>query len=181
MEDASSTVQCPRGHRLPFNTPKGQCTPLYCAAPDMKALKQEANETQKAVDKALADVDNAENAESNKLDLAEARLRERFKRLNVIESDDPVAVEEWADKKMTQLLKPAMAVLEGRLRWGNDDQQWQAVQQVLNSTGRGKREAIGNMTAPIVIVADPNSALTNPWLQRAAPKVVAALVDDAEE
>jgi hypothetical protein len=68
------------------------------------------------------------------------------------------------------MLPLAIADVEADLRWGDDTQRATARRQVLEATGRGRRDGIGGGSGPsIVIIANnPNGTIDLPWAQKVA-------------
>lgn len=127
---------------------------------------------ERAMEDALvaAEAESPDEAESTRISLAERRLKVKLQKLGVPDTDDTAAIEEWADKKMVQMLKTAVAEVDARLRWGDDDQRWEAAQQVLSSTGRKSREnGIGGAAPIIIINGSGTGGVDLPWVQRVAP------------
>ena len=167
--EALTMLYCPQGHRLPHHTGKGQCTAIYCADPTSK--RGITAEERKVEDALVADeTAHPEDAETTRIALAQRRLEAKLRKLGVPETEDPAAIEEWADKRMVQMLKKAVAEVDARLSWGDDDQRWEAAQQVLSSTGRKSRETGVGGSSPIIIInGTGGSAGDLPWIQRMAP------------
>lgn len=67
--------------------------------------------------------------------------------------------EEWADRKAVELLPAALAEIEYQLYYGDDAQRREAARDVLDMTGRRRREVGGNM-APTIVLNMPGYA---PW------------------
>lgn len=162
-------LYCPEGHRLPHHTGKGQCTGAYCADPESKRT---LTSTERKTEDVLvqAEHDDPDAAESTRIALAERRLKVKLQKLGVPDTEDTAAIEEWADAKMIQMLKTAVAEVDARLRWGNDDERWEAAQQVLSSTGRKARDGGMGGAAPIIIINGSGGGGENlPWVKRVAP------------
>jgi hypothetical protein len=172
-EVLGNTLVCPDGHRLPFRTGNGHCTPMYCSDPEAKQSENE--ESTEAVRDLLKQAnaqeqeDSVTKREKKHISFMERKLRVRLKALGVPETEDPEEIEKWADKRMVQMLRVAVGQVEERLRWGRDHQQWEAAQQVLASTGRGRREAILQSQAPMVLVVAQPGMENLPYLRRVAP------------
>ncbi len=166
----SEMLYCPKGHRLPTYTPKGQCTGVYCADESFAVAERKLTKEERAHDTALVESEEADPVAADSLHIhrAERLLAARLKALGITESEDPAEIEAWADKKLLSMLKTAIAEMDGRLRWGDDKERWEAAQQVLSSTGRGKRGEGISGTSPIIIVAgDSNGRISLPWVNRA--------------
>ncbi len=159
-------LYCAKGHRLPHIGPSGaQCTFAYCSD-ESNANRDEAPVAAREMDSKLVqqEVDDPLAVEANRISLAERRLAARLKALGTPETEDPVAIEEWADKEMVKMLKTAVSEVNSRLRWGDDRERWEAAQQVLHSTGRGKRGESAASASPIIMVVGDNSGRVNlPW------------------
>jgi hypothetical protein len=97
------------------------------------------------------------------------RTHARMKMLKVPEGLKGDAAEQWADARMVELLPLAVADIEYDLIAGSPDQRAKARQQVLDATGRSKREAAAGTTAPIVMLV--GSVAQVPWAQSALCRV----------
>lgn len=69
--------------------------------------------------------------------------------------------EEWADKKAVELLPSAMAEIEYQLYYGDDGQRREAARDVLDMTGRRRREGGGTVVPTIVLNLGGGNML--PW------------------
>lgn len=78
--------------------------------------------------------------------------------------------EDWADTKMVELLPLAIANLSEDLRYGSSGQRAAATRQVLEATGRARKEAMMGGGSPIVILTGAGD-LEGPW--RKAAKLMA--------
>lgn len=176
--------RCPGGHRLPR---KG-CTPMYCLdqragvsgkggkrAPPQSVARREAAE--KALTAPLKDLGSVQPKEpSAGLPLAEqmeGRSTEAG-RLAVLAGKHaarrgllPVPdlkggdAEEYAQKKLVEMLPAAVTELEHQLTYGDDKQRVEAARDVLDANGMRRREQAGNMVPPIVL----NFTGVLPWMQ----------------
>lgn len=72
--------------------------------------------------------------------------------------------EEWADKKIVEMLPLAVAELEFQLKYGDDEQRAKAANKVLDATGRGKRENGAGAVAPIIMIQS-GAAFQLPWVK----------------
>jgi hypothetical protein len=164
---ADNLLRCPSGHNLPHKGDLGECTPVDCGAPHDKpsaALPEPARALATKEKQAPGEV------ESGRIALAEQRLRARLEALAVPEFKDAADAETWADRKLAMMLPLAIADVEADLRWGDDTQRATARRQVLEATGRGRRDGIGGGSGPsIVIIANnPNGTIDLPWAQKVA-------------
>lgn len=164
------SMSCPKGHALPHDTERGQCTPIYCAdntakvsaAPltkngrprsDKKRLtKIQTAEVVAVLTGSTSIEDAARTAANEQLAVHAGKLIARQTFLKVPQGLTDAAAEEWADKKLINLLPDAIAEAEYRLKLGDDDQRWSAAKQILESTGRGKKEAMNGGASPLVII-----------------------------
>lgn len=93
--------------------------------------------------------------------------------VRVPENLEGSAANDWAAGRMLQLAPRAVAEAEYRLRFGDDDQRWEAAKFVMDATGHGKRDANGNMAMkPSIVVL---GGIRLPWL----PKQVEKQIEDA--
>lgn len=188
-----SSLRCPRNHKLPHKTPSGECTPVYCAAVTRGQSKEwrsgaEARTTSttkkvKAEVKSLIVADEARAAAqvAEEPALAEEieatrlmKQQHRFKMdaLEIPHGLEGEEAEQFADKRLVKLLPAAIGELEWMLKFGDEKQRQDAAKQVMDSTGRGKRELAGASTPSIIINLSPGMSL--PW--RAGAQVVEAPV-----
>jgi hypothetical protein len=83
------------------------------------------------------------------------------------------AAEQWADKRLVELLPQAVVEAQAMLEMGDDAQRQKAMQQILDSTGRGKREVGGSSAPAIVInVGGGQAASMHPWRVEAKAQVI---------
>lgn len=156
-------MNCPKGHKLPNTAEFGQCTPLYCGgdkddtASIGKVKKAKARKVRKVppTEGALTLPDNNED----EIAVRSARSRQDF--VKMPQDLEGAAAEAWADAKMVNLTPLALAELEYQLVLGDNDERWRAAKQVLESTGRGKKEQSVNGASPILIIN--GAALIKPW------------------
>lgn len=184
---APNFKECPKGHKLPHEG----CTPLYCrdaptkgvAPSPLKALGKApparrkpksgiAAEQEKAVEKVLAAVPQGADRQNETLDefkrkQAEKigkRVAERAMRLALVKMPEGLSgaeAEEWADKKTLELLPVAIAQIEYDLLYGDDGQRREAARDILDMTGRRRRDAAG--AAPPTIVLNLGGSSLMPW------------------
>lgn len=182
--------RCPKAHALPHKTARGECTPLYCADTE-GALGSNAKEHRKQ--KSALDVAKEEsvnqpdltidgivkdplaNAEGKKAKVEETvrigkatgRHAARAEALNVPKGLTGQDAEDWADRRMVELLPLAVAEKEFQLRFGDDSARDKAASDILNATGRGKRDQGAAVGATIILVgAGTDGKAILPW----APK-----------
>lgn len=164
-------ASCPEGHALPFKSPSGECTPLYCAVPPITAPPPEAQSlfpTESRED----GVDYSEKLEKRQIDKALVREAIRNKALGVPrELPEGTAAEEFVDQQLTKWSSPAAMEVIGRLRFGNDDQRYRAAKDILAATGHGPKEAGGRMGALIILQADGAQVLTAPWRRKKVKEI----------
>lgn len=173
---------------LPHQTQAGQCSPIHCAGvtdSQKKKRKKKAAEVfntgakQVHVEHGLAAkqeervvaLEDAE--EETRLTRAQKRHAMKQKALGVPEKLEGAAAEEWADKRLVELLPSAVADVEWDLKYGDDAQRANARKQVLDATGRGKREMGGGGSQPIIMLVGTGVGPgAQPWLQRVDPKKI---------
>lgn len=183
-EKPEGALYCPGAHRLP----REGCTPMYCldqragvsgrggkrASPQSKARREVA---QKALASPLKDLGTVEPAApNNALPLAEqmeGRATEAGKlalmagkhaaRRGLLPVPDLKGgeAEEYAQRKLVDLLPQAVTELEQQLTYGDDKQRIEAARDVLDANGMRRREQVGNMVPPIVL----NFTGVLPWMQ----------------
>lgn len=160
-EVETSFYRCPGGHQLPNHTNKGECSAVHCplngAAGTEKALAKRA----KTKDE---DSSGAKQEATVKLHRAQLRLDaviEHFKAPTDLKGS---AAEKFFDEEVTNLLPFAAVVLKKNLLLGDEDQQMQAADRVMNATGRGKKEAAGAQGNSITIVMPgADGGVHKPW------------------
>lgn len=79
--------------------------------------------------------------------------------------------EQWADRRMVELLPMAIAEFEYLLRYGDEAQRERAASKVLDANGRGKREAMMGGSQPIIILTGVNPSSV-PWAQTRPAQVI---------
>lgn len=175
--DEAQFYTCPAGHRLPHKTNAGQCSPIHCAGVaksqrrKIEAKKQVEVGLAPSQEAALASIELAEDEE--RATKAQKRYQMRKRYLNAPEKLNGAAAEEWADQKLVELLPEAVVDIEWDLKYGNDSERQAARKQVLDATGRGKREGGGGGTQPIImLVGQGVGPGAQPWLQRVEVKKV---------
>lgn len=200
QRNTGSPLICPKGHRLPRRTAKGACTPVACAgtgenfiagrkhqkpsaekiADNEKRVRQAKKTLEAAPVEAALTVKVQNEVAATDEEKALTEVYGTLKRRHVIKMamlEAPVgltgeAAEQHADAKLVALLPAAVGELEWMLKYGDDKQRENAAKQVLDSTGRGKREVAGASTPSIVINLSPGAAL--PWRTSAQVQVVDA-------
>jgi len=101
------------------------------------------------------------------------RLAERAVRMALLKMPQGLEgadAEEWADKKAVELLPSAMAQIEYDLLYGDDSQRREAARDVLDMTGRRRRDGGGSVTPTIILNLGGGNML--PW-EKASAKVTA--------
>jgi hypothetical protein len=179
-------LTCPNGHSLPNFTPKGQCTPVHCAAETktVRGKQKRALETKPPPERALAPALGETEANQTAvlarneflLKSAHAVGRDLARRKLLGFPEGPLQgaeAEEWADKKIVEMLPLAVAELEFQLKYGDDEMRAKAANKILDATGRGKRENGAGAVAPIIMIQSGN-AFQLPWVKDA--KTVDAIV-----
>lgn len=170
-----SFYECPKGHKLPFAAEgMASCTPVKCGvdvakAKNRAALRAERSQQKQVeveVTKALAagSVEGAKALDAADAQQAVALLKfEKWAAFLKLPNGElpPDAAEKYADAKLASLLPVAVAVLEDQLKYGTREEQRAMARQVLESNGRGKREAAGASTPPIIIQLQ--GGVTLPW------------------
>jgi hypothetical protein len=178
MKAAVRPRMCPSNHKLPNSTPKGECTPLYCAlgttldiGKAKKAAKPKETKALPATTKRKERVTTASEEVNDALARMEERLalsKAKRKHFGLTDGLEGADAEDWADKKLTALLPVAVAELEEQLTLGTPDERFRAATRVLDATGRGKREMLNNSGPSIVIVGAEvkDGQVVVPWAQR---------------
>lgn len=192
--------RCPKGHKLPYKTANGDCTPIWCADAEgargskspRKAQKEAENAitiaTDGEVEKRLAKISpehkdlavtEGEQARTKDIVHASRALGRHVARTLLAPVPDALTgadAEKFADEKIVSLLPFAAAELEYQLKFGDDGQRMKAAEKVLDATGRGKREAGGGGTAPIVMInmGGGSPGGMTPWRAKPASQVVEA-------
>jgi len=154
---------CPHGHKLPHTTAYGNCTPLKCADRSTSASIVKRAKGGDAIAVAAA-ADSAERDEDKKLQLAQRAHEKLMKFLKIPDGLEGDAAERFADARLSSLLPVAVGILEDQLKHGSRDEKRNAAKQILESNGRGKREAIAASSPPIVIQVS-GGGVSLPWRQ----------------
>ena len=155
---------CPSGHTLPHDTPRGSCTPVFCAGEEAPAPEPEgphATPEEFRTPDLAKEVAAGERTEQRSLAKLDAQRRVRLKHLNVPEGLEGAAVDDWVAKKKVDLNVLSMAEAEWRLKYGNSAERWEVAKFNLEQTGHGKREAFGGGASPIIILKLSGGV---PWL-----------------
>jgi hypothetical protein len=170
--------RCPEGHSLPNRAHNGNCTPIWCAGkavradkPDIKKKAEIVKTQLKALKKAVAK--GGDDVElSATIQRAGTRRNARLEAVNFPEKPmEGGEAEDWADKKLVSLLPEAVAELEYKLKFGDDDQREKAADKIMQATGRGKREGTGGGGSLFtVILGTTAEGAPVPWMQRVTPK-----------
>lgn len=169
---------CPKGHALPHKGANGECTPLRCAAgatgpkpekPAAKTSTERSREFRERRKEELAeyqatDLGKADADEERRIAIAAKRHEKWMDFLGTPTGLTGDEAEKWADGKLVSLLPIAVAQIERSLKYGTEDQKDKAADKILNATGRGKREALGQSTPPIVIQLS-GGGINLPWRQ----------------
>jgi len=180
-----SMPRCPGGHKLP----RQGCTPMYClesragAKAGGRPAQPQTAARRDAINKAMAvplqdlgavaatntGAESLEPAqregqalEATKLAIAAGKLTARRGLLPVPEGLKGGDAEEYAQKKLVDMLPQAVTELEHQLTYGDDKQRIDAARDVLDANGMRRREMAGNMVPPIVL--NFNGVL--PWMQQ---------------
>lgn len=157
---------CPEGHALPHAAPNGrQCRVTLCNDPADEGAS--AYVPPPVTDLALVPASGTDEH-------AESRLACRHKMVGGVPQNlEGQAAEEYADKKLVKLLPLAAAELEWQLKYGSDSMRRHAMKDVLEATGRSRREALAGGTAPIIILTG-GQVTVPPWSTNRAqqPQVV---------
>jgi hypothetical protein len=113
-------------------------------------------------------VDYSEKLEQRQLAKAMVREAIRNKALGIPkELPEGAAADEFVDSAFTKWSVPAALTIIGRLRFGNDEQQYRAAKDILAATGHGPKEAGTRMGALIVIQGDGTKVVAAPWRRKA--------------
>ena len=160
--------KCPKGHKLPRVTKKGQCTPLDCADDAKEKVVSIVKKEKAPPPVVFDDEDEDELADSRKKLKLRASQREARRELIPAPELEGTDAENWADQKIVKLLPKAVAELEYQLEYGSDEQRERAANKILDATGRGKTERGGAGTAPIILLNMAPGQV--PWAQRVDKK-----------
>lgn len=136
---------------------------LKAALPDdevTKLVKGEANDL--AVDAARQSAAEAKAEQLIRMGHAAGRFAARAKFVGLPEGLQGAEAEEWADKRLIDLLPAAVAELEYQLKLGDDKQRIEAADKVLSANGRSRRDGGGLGTAPIIILTG-GAVVQPPW------------------
>lgn len=96
-------------------------------------------------------------------------IRQAFLKIPKMSGED---AETWAQNKAVELLPTALGEVEFRLKFGTDDQRYEAAKDVLDMNGMRKRDALASGGNTIILNIGSNGT---PW----AKKVVQTNVVDA--
>lgn len=168
--------RCPKGHRLPYRTQCGNCTPLFCAGIKARTNKVAGNSGMTTVNdttKELAaqgDLGPEAQEALTRIAKQETRFQARMAYVKLPKFSDPKAREKWVEDKKQELVPLALADVEYSLRLGDQQEREKARREVLDMTGHGKRESGGGSTSPLIILTGITGAPgDNPWVRRLAP------------
>jgi len=175
-------LYCPGAHRLP----RDGCTPVYCLTqrtgtggkgrrnPQTEARKEAALKAGSAPLKdlgavapintgaeSLAHQHEGRHIEAIRASLASGKHAARRALVPAPEGLHGGDAEEYAQKKLVEMLPEAVANLEYDLKYGDDKQRSEASHKVLAANGMANREQAGNMVPPIVL----NFTGVLPWMQ----------------
>lgn len=179
------SFKCPGGHKLP----REGCTVMYCleqrAGVSGKGGKRASAQTKarletakKALTAPLKDLGTVPTINTRAESLPEqAQVEGRAQeagRLAMLAGKSaarrgllPVPdlkggdAEEYAQKRLVEMLPAAVTELEHQLTYGDDKQRIDAARDVLDANGMRRREQAGNMVPPIVL----NFTGVLPWMQ----------------
>lgn len=170
-------MNCPKGHKLPNTAAYGQCTPLYCGEEKDETAsigKVKKVRKPKATKAAPQEAPTEVALTVPDFEIRAARGRQDF--VKMPQGLEGAAAEAWADTKMVNLTPLALAELEYQLVLGDNDERWRAAKQVLESTGRGKKEQSGAGVSPILIIN--GAALVKPWSPKAKVEITEGEIVD---
>lgn len=97
------------------------------------------------------------------------RIAERAVRMALLKMPEGLSgadAEDWADKKAVELLPQAMAQIEYDLKYGDDSQRREAARDVLDMTGRRRRD--GMVASAPTIVLNLGGGHMLPWEKASA-------------
>ena len=156
--------KCPKLHILPHQTAYGSCSPIKCA--DASSGTSLSKRTKAGDALAIAAASDVEEREEDKKLLTAQRGHEKLmKFLKIPEGLTGDEAEKFADSRLASLLPVAVGVIEDQLKHGTRDEKRNAAKQILESNGRGKREAVAATAPPIVIQVTGGAGVTLPWRQ----------------
>lgn len=142
---------CPGGHYIGKRFKTGKCTKLWCAEGGVRT-EFRGNVVD---EKALAALPPEEQAWATRKQLA---------KLPAGLAGD--AAQQWAQKKLVDLLPEAVASVAYDLRYGTDKVRAEAADKVLRANGLDKREAAGGGGGLIVLNLTGADTGKIPWLER---------------
>lgn len=152
---SNSKFKCPNGHGLPFSTAAGECTPVHCALAEVVRSKVQQMAQKARVEMGDNPDENSSEAmksEAKAVQRAMAREIARLTAMGVPEGLTGTEAERWVDKKQTELSVLAVAEAEYRLRWGDDDERWEAAKFIQDATGHGKKEAQKAAMTNVIVI-----------------------------
>lgn len=141
--------------------------------PRVKTPEQQVEELQLAAKESVALATPDDSETEARILRAKRKYELKAKHQAVPEGLEGAAAEEWADKKLVDLLPAAVADVEWDLKYGDDAERQAARKQILDATGRGKREQGGGGSQPIIMLVGAGVGPgAQPWLQRVEPKKI---------
>lgn len=179
-------LSCPKGHKLPHKTDRGECSPVFCPGFEGGGVKMRAAKLAKQVVKAIsAEADEviesaplskegkeiavtAKGELLGKLSQAHGRQAARKTFFKVPPNLQGADAEAWAQQKAVSLLPEAMAELEYQLMLGDDAQRRDAARDILDINGMRKRESSSGGGATIILNLGGKEL---PWAQRVVEKL----------
>lgn len=184
MEDP----KCPSGHALPNQTPKGQCTPLWCAVEGARHARiRETAEKRREYKKELktriddeigrmmirhtdADREEIKQAKYDAItSVAKAATRRaaRLHALGELPDLDPKGAEAWAKERIARLVPEAVQVIESKLKYGDDREQMAAAHDIMDYHGFERGAGGRGGTGPIVIINAGGGPVKPAWATQA--------------
>lgn len=180
-------LRCPGGHALP----REGCTPVYCldqrgkkggtGVPKKSRKAGSSRDTDKvsatdspqtvarktALRDALAPLGDVpptdgQAQEASKLSVLAGRYAARLGVSKTPQDLKGGDAEEYAAKKLVEMLPAAVHEVEHQLKFGDDKQRMDAARDVLDANGMRRKEQVGNMVPPIVL----NFTGVLPWMQQ---------------
>jgi hypothetical protein len=176
-------LECPKGHKLPYKSKRGNCTPLYCSEQRIDPRKNDAEKRglmKVEKEDAKKRGERVKTAQREEVERGMKQMARRDVRKGLLEPTPAdlagEAAETYVTDKLVRLLPDAVAELEFQLKFGDDKQRMEAARDVLDANGMRKRDAVtaGGQT----IVLNVNGPL--PWAISGTPATIEGKVTDAK-
>ncbi len=148
---------------------------MFCAGEVMAPAVEPVKQSPQGAPQKLLPIPGSREEATLFENLAKASLEKRLALAGVPKDLTGAAAEDFAVKKQLENLPVAVAEAEYRLKYGDDDQRWEAAKWFADATGHGKKETgQGGGSAVIIIQGMGTAGGQLPWMQKVEPKAIEA-------